>query len=100
MRYSAIEDKRFFKTEKDKYVFALLIMDGTSRAEFLGMKKSCYYIPSIAKAWKEKIMDVLLDTNIETDFSAVEVAEAITRVNRFYDNMTEHLKSSESDDSN
>lgn len=49
MRYSAIGDKRFFKTEKDKYVFALLVMDGTSRAEFLGIAKSCYYIPSIAK---------------------------------------------------
>lgn len=76
-----------FKTEKDAYIFALILMDGRSRNEAIGIKKRMYYDSTKAKDWYDAIYKILSDDSIDTSFANEETAKAIENLQRLYDNM-------------
>lgn len=69
---------KYFKSEKDMYVFILLKTDGRIRCDLLKIKRYHYSSKTAAKKWFDKIHEIIKDNN-----EAVEVLKEI------YNNMTD-----------
>lgn len=74
---------KYFKTDADKYIFALLELDGTSRTKILGITKKMYYSKKLADEWYMQILEAI-HTRTPSDG---EAQKALVKLNKLYSNM-------------
>jgi len=79
------ESDKYFKSKQHRYIFALVELDGESRARILEITKELYNDKDKAKIWRDKIIKL-----IHPDLCTIEGCEkAMAKVNALYSRMVE-----------
>jgi len=80
-----VEEDKYFKSIKHRYIFALTELDGEIRAKILGITKELYNDKKKAKKWRDKLTVLL-----HPDVCNIEGAEkAMAKINELYERMIE-----------
>lgn len=74
---------KYFKTDADKYIFALLELDGKNRTRVLAITKKMYYNKKLADDWYMQILGAIH----ERTPSDGEAQKALVNLNELYSNM-------------
>lgn len=75
----------YFRSEKDKLIFALIYTDKSLRESLLGISEELYLDKEKAKEWRNSI-----SKKIHPDICKIPGADnAIKKLNELYDHMTE-----------
>jgi len=77
---------KYFKTDADKYIFALLELDGPSRTKVLGITKKMYSSKELADKWYMNILENIHDRSS----SDGEAQKALVKLNTLYGEMIDH----------
>lgn len=77
------DTKVFFQSDAHRYIFALTMMDGKSRSNYLGITLDMYYHKEKATKWKNEIL-----SKINPEFCKIEGAkEAYIKLMNLYNTM-------------
>lgn len=80
-----MEDDKYFKSKRHRYIFALLELDGKNRTEIIGITNEMYHDKNKAKKWRDELVK-----QIHPDVCSVDGAEAaVAKVNELYSRMIE-----------
>lgn len=80
------DEDKYFKSKKHRYIFALIELDGQSRATILGITKELYNDKDKAKKWRTNLTKL-----IHPDVCDIDGAEtAMAKINDMYERMIEN----------
>ena len=78
------EAVKYFKSERDMYIFALTVAEGKQRNNLLNIRDICYAKYSAAVNWRNYIINIIG----EPDTDAARLA--LSNLDELFDNMTDH----------
>ena len=78
---------KYFKTEGDRYIFALTQTDGKTRCNLIGLKDELYYNEGKAEKWYENISNKIHPINNKDN--AENAMNAMNELNGIYSRMLE-----------
>lgn len=87
------EEDLYFKSEAERYMFALLEMDGSARADILGITRAHYRYKEIADQWRNHIFTI-----ISRNPDHPMYYNACNKLDYFYNSMTQEYDECELDE--
>jgi hypothetical protein len=81
------KEYNYFKTEGDRYIFALTQTDGSTRCNLIGLDEELYYNQDKAQKWYENISKKIHPINNKDN--AENAMNAMNKLNGLYSRMLE-----------
>lgn len=82
------DDVEYFKSNADKYIFALCELDGENREKLLGITREHYSKLKSAKSWRNNIVKLIHPDHCKSK----NAKEAIAKLNQIYERMIKYGK--------